>query len=57
VRQPSLDDVFFSLTGGHIEEGEADVEDVDGGAASANGAAPGSSGGGPVREELEEARA
>ena len=23
VRQPSLDDVFFSLTGGHIEEGEA----------------------------------
>ena len=21
VRQPSLDDVFFSLTGGHIEEG------------------------------------
>jgi ABC-2 type transport system ATP-binding protein len=57
VRQPSLDDVFFSLTGGHIEEGEADVEDVDGGAASANGAAPGSSGGGPVRDELEEVRA
>jgi ABC-2 type transport system ATP-binding protein len=26
VRQPSLDDVFFSLTGGHIEEGEGDVE-------------------------------
>ncbi len=28
VRQPSLDDVFFSLTGGHIEEddGEADVD-------------------------------
>jgi ABC-2 type transport system ATP-binding protein len=56
VRQPSLDDVFFSLTGGHIEEGEAVVEDVEGGAASANGAAPGSSGG-PVRDELEEVRA
>ena len=27
VRQPSLDDVFFSLTGGHIEEDE----DVTGG--------------------------
>jgi ABC-2 type transport system ATP-binding protein len=26
VRQPSLDDVFFSLTGGHIEEGEGDGE-------------------------------
>ena len=22
VRQPSLDDVFFSLTGGHVEEDE-----------------------------------
>jgi len=35
VRQPSLDDVFFSLTGGHIEEddakagGVADAETVD----------------------------
>jgi ABC-2 type transport system ATP-binding protein len=57
VRQPSLDDVFFSLTGGHIEEGEAVVEDVDGGAASTNGAESGSSGGGPMGEELEEARA
>ena len=23
VRQPSLDDVFFSLTGEHVEEGDA----------------------------------
>jgi ABC-2 type transport system ATP-binding protein len=33
VRQPSLDDVFFSLTGGHIEGGEtseADARDGDG---------------------------
>ncbi|HXA74839.1 MAG TPA: ATP-binding cassette domain-containing protein [Acidimicrobiales bacterium] len=57
VRQPSLDDVFFSLTGGHIEEGEVAVEDVDGDGASPNGAASGSSGGGPAREELEEVRA
>jgi ABC-2 type transport system ATP-binding protein len=28
VRQPSLDDVFFSLTGGHIEEDEGAVVDV-----------------------------
>ena len=26
VRQPSLDDVFFSLTGGHIEEDEGESE-------------------------------
>jgi hypothetical protein len=57
VRQPSLDDVFFSLTGGHIEEGESAVEDVDGDAASPNGAASGSSGGDPVRDALEEVRA
>ena len=25
VRQPSLDDVFFSLTGGHLEEDEGDL--------------------------------
>ncbi len=33
VRQPSLDDVFFSLTGEHVEEEDevvADVEDGDG---------------------------
>jgi ABC-2 type transport system ATP-binding protein len=29
VRQPSLDDVFFSLTGGHIEEGD-ETNSVDG---------------------------
>jgi ABC-2 type transport system ATP-binding protein len=43
VRQPSLDDVFFSLTGGHIEEGEASV-----GAAVSSATA---------RSEFEEARA
>ncbi len=60
VRQPSLDDVFFSLTGGHIEEGEAAVEDaggVDGGAGSPNGSASGSADDGSVRDELEEVRA
>jgi hypothetical protein len=58
VRQPSLDDVFFSLTGGHIEEGEASVEDVDGGAAlSSNGSASASASDGSVRDELEEVRA
>jgi ABC-2 type transport system ATP-binding protein len=56
VRQPSLDDVFFSLTGGHIEEGEVAVEDVDGGAGSSNGAATGSVEN-SARDELEEARA
>jgi ABC-2 type transport system ATP-binding protein len=30
VRQPSLDDVFFSLTGGHVEEDEAVVGFRDG---------------------------
>ncbi len=38
VRQPSLDDVFFSLTGGHIEEEEADL---GGPASSAMTMAPG----------------
>jgi ABC-2 type transport system ATP-binding protein len=28
VRQPSLDDVFFSLTGGHIEEDDEDEVDL-----------------------------
>ncbi len=32
VRQPSLDDVFFTLTGGHIEEGPGEVEDDGDGA-------------------------
>jgi oleandomycin transport system ATP-binding protein len=39
VRQPSLDDVFFTLTGEHIEE-----EVVGDGASSADGAAAGSDG-------------
>ena len=56
VRQPSLDDVFFSLTGGHIEEGEAAVEDVAGGTGSSNGSAS-RPGDGSVREEFEEVRA
>ncbi len=30
VRQPSLDDVFFSLTGGHIEGDGEDGDDEDG---------------------------
>jgi ABC-2 type transport system ATP-binding protein len=29
VRQPSLDDVFFSLTGGHIEEDDDDDDAGD----------------------------
>jgi ABC-2 type transport system ATP-binding protein len=54
VRQPSLDDVFFSLTGGHIEEpGEGDVADGEG--ATAAGAGPAAEGDG--RHELEGVRA
>lgn len=60
VRQPSLDDVFFSLTGGHIEEEGADeAVEAEGG----DGAAPGKDGvaasDGSVRDsdELEEVRA
>jgi hypothetical protein len=30
VRQPSLDDVFFSLTGGHIEELDGEPDDDSG---------------------------
>ena len=46
VRQPSLDDVFFSLTGGHIEE-DADVSEAgDDDGPSANGS-------GSSRPELE----
>jgi hypothetical protein len=56
VRQPSLDDVFFSLTGGHIEEGEPVVEDVEVGAVSSNGSASGSVNG-SAHDELEEVRA
>ena len=69
VRQPSLDDVFFSLTGGHIEvEGEG--EDSASGAEGAGGPGDGSGRGdadadagadgaadGKVRVELEEVQA
>ena len=59
VRQPSLDDVFFSLTGGHIEEeGAGGTDDVDsegpGGVASRSSGPVGS---GEGRHELEGVRA
>jgi len=61
VRQPSLDDVFFSLTGGHIEADDEDAEDGDGGEGGdgrTDGAAGhGSDGDGDGRHELEGARA
>jgi ABC-2 type transport system ATP-binding protein len=62
VRQPSLDDVFFSLTGGHIDEdgsGEADPGDGAGSRqASAPGAsADGSGGSGGGRTEMQGANA
>jgi hypothetical protein len=38
VRQPSLDDVFFSLTGGHLQEGgEATVSEAALGSIPADG--------------------
>ncbi len=66
VRQPSLDDVFFSLTGGHIEEGDGPDEGGDGGEgaggavggdAPAVGAGAGPVGSGEGRHELEGVRA
>jgi ABC-2 type transport system ATP-binding protein len=67
VRQPSLDDVFFSLTGGHIEEESAGEDDdgVSGSSGSGSGSASDGAGGGsagPVgsgegRHELEGVRA
>ena len=63
VRQPSLDDVFFSLTGGHIE-GDDDTEDASasgsGSGSGSGGAAPGAAGpigSGEGRHELEGVRA
>ena len=63
VRQPSLDDVFFSLTGGHIEEEDpaddeavAEAEGGDGAAPSSDGAAS-SDGSARDSDELEEVRA
>jgi hypothetical protein len=63
VRQPSLDDVFFSLTGGHIEEDEpqggadgsrqSDVAE-EGVVETAPASAPRGQGDG--RQQLEEAR-
>jgi ABC-2 type transport system ATP-binding protein len=62
VRQPSLDDVFFSLTGGHIEEeGAAESDESGPGSGSGpGGAAAGSAGpvgSGEGRHELEGVRA
>jgi ABC-2 type transport system ATP-binding protein len=60
VRQPSLDDVFFSLTGGHIEaEGESDDGGVDDDAGEgADGAVADSEASeSTVRVELEEVQA
>ncbi len=58
VRQPSLDDVFFSLTGGHIEEEspEDGADESGGGGGGAVGAA-GPVGDGEGRHELEGVRA
>jgi ABC-2 type transport system ATP-binding protein len=58
VRQPSLDDVFFSLTGGHIEEeGAGGPDDVGGQGTSGVAAVPGPAGSGEGRHELEGVRA
>jgi hypothetical protein len=65
VRQPSLDDVFFSLTGDHIEEeGAAEGDEAGpagtGSGSGSGGAAAGSAGpvgSGEGRHELEGVRA
>jgi ABC-2 type transport system ATP-binding protein len=57
VRQPSLDDVFFSLTGGHIEEDASGEDEGDG--QPGESASAGSDGRTPevaVLHELEEVR-
>ena len=42
IRQPSLDDVFFALTGGHIEEdGRIEEDQMPGDVSAAQAAAPG----------------
>lgn len=53
VRQPSLDDVFFSLTGGHIEEKEERASSMDAGRPKEGGGAPSTTGsiGGPHGED------
>lgn len=55
VRQPSLDDVFFSLTGGHVEEDEPEEGAVEGGGAKTvlASALPGQ---GERRQQLDGAR-
>jgi ABC-2 type transport system ATP-binding protein len=56
VRQPSLDDVFFSLTGDHIEEGEAGEaagDELEAGSGSVGS----TSSSGSAHHELEEVRA
>jgi hypothetical protein len=60
VRQPSLDDVFFSLTGDHIEEEGAAESDESGSGPGSGGAAAGPAGpvgSGEGRHELEGVRA
>jgi ABC-2 type transport system ATP-binding protein len=58
VRQPSLDDVFFSLTGGHIEEESAKGDESDSSASgSGSGGSAGPVGSGEGRHELEGVRA
>jgi ABC-2 type transport system ATP-binding protein len=61
VRQPSLDDVFFSLTGDHIEEeGGADGDESASSGSVSGGSAGGSAGpvgSGEGRHELEGVRA
>ena len=56
VRQPSLDDVFFSLTGGHIEEDADESDDEDGATASRSEPAA-SDGSVHDSDQLEEVRA
>jgi hypothetical protein len=64
VRQPSLDDVFFSLTGGHIEgesagdgDGSGDGDGAGEGGAGGTGAGAGPVGSGEGRHEYEGVRA
>ncbi len=58
VRQPSLDDVFFSLTGDHIDEDDgADCADDGGGPSAAPSSEASLDGDGTAPHELEGARA
>jgi ABC-2 type transport system ATP-binding protein len=58
VRQPSLDDVFFSLTGGHIEEeGAAESAEPSSGSGGVAAGSAGPVGSGEGRHELEGVRA